>query len=75
MLRDPQTVRIETPDERFDETMDAIRSWLRNEGVQLSEFKVGPADTGFEIELGFRTTEEAERFRRRVAAETETTVR
>lgn len=70
MLRDPQSVRIEISDARFDATMEAIRAWLRREAAQVAEFKVGPSQRGFEIELGFRTDADAERFRQDFATET-----
>jgi hypothetical protein len=64
MLSDPQIVRIETSDARFDDTMQRINAWLDVENIRLSEFKVSPGPAGFVFEIGFRNLAEAERFRR-----------
>jgi hypothetical protein len=64
MLRDPQIVRMETSDARFDDTMQRINAWLDVENILLAEFKVSPGSAGFVFEIGFRDLAEAERFRR-----------
>ena len=70
MLSDPQTVRMETSDERFDDTMQRIHVWLDVENIALAEFKVSPGPDGFVFEIGFRNSAAAERFRRRFAGAT-----
>ena len=64
MLSDPQIVRIETSDARFDDTMQRINAWLDVENILLAEFKVCPGPAGFVFEIGFRNLADAERFRR-----------
>jgi hypothetical protein len=68
MLSDLQLVRMETSDERFDDTMQRIHAWLDVENILLAEFKVSPGPTGFVFEMGFRNFADAERFRRRASA-------
>jgi hypothetical protein len=68
MLSDPQIVRVETSDERFDATMQRLQAWLDVEQLAVAEFKVSPGPTGFVFEIGFRNLADAERFRRRFAA-------
>jgi hypothetical protein len=67
MLNDPQIVRMETSDARFDDTMQRINAWLDVENILLAAFKVSPAPAGFVFEISFRNLAEAERFRRRFA--------
>jgi hypothetical protein len=67
MLNDPQIVRMETSDARFDDTMQRINAWLDVENILLAEFKVSPAPAGFVFEISFRNLAEAERFRCRFA--------
>ena len=64
MLSDPQIVRMETSDARFDDTMQRINAWLDVENILLAEFKVSPHPHGFVFEIGFRNLADAERFRR-----------
>jgi hypothetical protein len=64
MLSDPQIVRMETSDERFDDTMQRINAWLDVENILLAEFKVSPGPPGFIFEISFRNVADAERFRR-----------
>jgi hypothetical protein len=68
MLSDPQIVRMETSGARFDDTMQRIHAWLDVENIPIAEFKVSPGPAGFVVEIGFRDTADADRFRRRFAA-------
>jgi hypothetical protein len=68
MLSDPQIVRMETSDARFDDTMQRIHAWLDVENILVAEFKVSPGPAGFIFEIGFRDIADADRFRRRFAA-------
>lgn len=65
---DPQVVRVQTSDERLDATMQAIHAWLDAENIQVVSFTIDPSGNGLTLEIGFRSLEDAERFRRHLLA-------
>jgi len=68
MLEDPQAVRLTAPEARFDDVLDDIYRWLAHAQIRVAEFKVAPTGSGFEVEIGFHSAAEAERFRREFVA-------
>jgi len=55
-------LRIEKPRQSLAPTMAAMRSWLDSQKIELSEFRVGPTETGVAYDIRFRNEGEASRF-------------
>jgi len=60
---DPQVVWVKSLDERLDDTIQAIHAWLDVENIQAVSFTIDPSSDGVALEIGFRSLEDAERFR------------
>ena len=64
--RDPLStvVRVSLPGSEFGETMIVLRTWLDRQNIQPTAFKTAPDGVdGYTFTIGFRSPEDAGRFR------------
>ena len=63
-MTDPLTVRVRVfQSDSLGDAMSKMRLWLDGEKIQLAMFKTGVDARGYMLDVGFRTIDDAERFR------------